>query len=252
MSSNTIVLITGASRGMGFGLSRVFLSRPRTTVIAGVRNPESTSSKDLADLPKGEDSKLIVVKIDSTSDVDAGTAIAHLKSSENISHLDIVVANAGLSIAIGPLAEVKPSQVAELIDVNALGPLRLAQATLPLLAKSPARPRFVLLGSMQGSTGGMEKYPLPMGAYGASKAAAHFLIRKLHFEHAKEGICIFAVDPGFVQTDMGNEGAKIFGLDEAIIRVDDAVNFVVNQIDSATREKTSGRFPCINGGETEW
>ncbi|KAI1407199.1 NAD(P)-binding protein [Hypoxylon sp. FL1857] len=252
MSLSTTVLITGASRGIGFGLSRVFLSRPRTIVIAGTRDPESIASKNLAGLPKGEDSKLIIVKIDSTSDTDAEETITHLESSENISHLDIVVANAGLSIAIGPLAEVKPSQLAELINVNALGPLRLAQATLPLLAKSPGRPRFVLLGSMQGSIGGMEKYPLPMGAYGASKAAAHFLVRKLHFEHAKEGICIFAVDPGFVQTEMGNEGARLFGLNEAIIKVDHAVNFVVDQIDSATREKTSGRFPCINGGETEW
>ncbi|KAI0883034.1 NAD(P)-binding protein [Annulohypoxylon maeteangense] len=206
----------------------------------------------------GRGSRLIIVKIDSTSDADARDAVAYLGSSENISHLDIVVANAGLSIAIGPLIKVKPGQLAELIDVNSLGPLRLAQATLPLLANAPARPRFVLLGSMQGSTGGMEKYPLPMGAYGASKAAAHFLVRKLHFELAEEGICVFAVDPGFVQTDMGNAGAKIFGMDEAVTKVDDAIDFVKDQdarhmqIDSATREKTSGRFPSIGGGETEW
>ncbi|KAI1133940.1 NAD(P)-binding protein [Hypoxylon sp. FL0543] len=207
-------------------------AQPRTTVIANVRDSESISSKILAGLPKDVDGKLIVAKIDSTPDTDAKRAIAHIKLSENMSHLDIVDANA------------------QLIDVNALGPLRLAQATLPLLAKSPSRPRFVLLGSMQGSTGGMAKYPLPTGAYGASQAAAHFLVRKLHFEHPKEGICIFAVDPGC--QEMGNGGAKIFGLDEAVIKVDEPVNLVVDQIDSATRETTYGRFPCINGGETEW
>ncbi|OTB08087.1 hypothetical protein M426DRAFT_317191 [Hypoxylon sp. CI-4A] len=252
MSSNTNILITGASRGMGLGIARVFLARERTTVIAGVRDPES-AAKNLDGLSKGEGSKLIVVKIDSTSDTDAEEAVAHLRASEGISHLDIVVANAGLATAIGPLATVKPSDVARMLDINALGPLRIAQATLPLLAKAPAKnPRFLLLGSMQGSITGVEKYTLPMGAYGASKAAAHYLVRKLHSEHAEEGICVFAADPGFVQTDMGNEGAKIFGLDKAVVELNDAVNFLVDQIDSATREKTSGRFPSLNGGETEW
>lgn len=253
MASNTNILIAGASRGMGFGIARVFLSRPRTTVVAGVRNPKS-ASKSLEALPKGENSKLILVRIDTTSDDDAKEAIAHLVSAENISHLDVVVASAGLSTttAIGPLAKVKPSDLAKLLDVNTLGPLRLAQATLPLLAKAPADPRFLLLGSMQGSIGGVEKYTLPMGAYGASKAAAHYLVRKLHYEHAEEGICFFAADPGFVQTDMGNEGANHFGMDEAVVKLDDAVNFLVDQIDTATREKTSGRFPSLNGGEIEW
>ncbi|KAI0381521.1 NAD(P)-binding protein [Hypomontagnella monticulosa] len=251
MNSNTNIFIAGASRGMGLGIARVFLSRPRTTVIAGVRNPES-ASKTLEAFPKGEHSKLIMVRIDTTSDDDVKEAIAHLVSAENISHLDVVVASAGYSTAIGPLAKVKPSDLAKLMDVNALGPLRLAQATLPLLAKAPVNPRFLLLGSRQGSIGGVEKYTDPLGAYGASKAAAHFLVRKLHYEHAEDRICFFAADPGFVQTDMGNEGAKHFGMDEAIVKLDDAVNFLVRQIDTATHEKSSGRFPSLNGGETEW
>ncbi|KAI1206798.1 uncharacterized protein F4807DRAFT_463202 [Annulohypoxylon truncatum] len=106
----------------------------------------------------------VVVKVDSTSD-DAREVVAYL--------------GLGKHVSFGHL-------------FATLAPLRLAQAILPLLANAPARLRFVLLGSMQGSTGGMRKYPLPLAIYGASKAAAHFLVRKLHFEHAEEGICIFA------------------------------------------------------------
>lgn len=50
---------------------------------------------------------------------------------------------------MGPLIKVQPGQT-----VNSLDPLRLAHATLPLLANAPANPSFVLLGSMQGFTGG--------------------------------------------------------------------------------------------------
>lgn len=42
----------------------------------------------------------------------------------------------------------------------------------------------------------MEKRPVPMSAYGVSKAAAHYLVRKIHFEN--EGLIAFALDPGSV------------------------------------------------------
>ncbi|KAI2463971.1 hypothetical protein F4781DRAFT_436895 [Annulohypoxylon bovei var. microspora] len=129
--------------------------------------PESISSKNLCiNLPRGRDSKLIVVKI-----VDAREVFAYLGASENISHLDIVVANAGLSFA---------------------APLRLSQATLLLLANTPARPYFVLLGSMQGSTGG---YGQISTSSGRLRCKPGFLVRRLHSEHAGEEICIFAIDP---------------------------------------------------------
>lgn len=46
----------------------------------------------------------------------------------------------------------------------------------------------------------------------------------------------------FMQTDMGNTGARHFGLEEAFVPVDDAADFVLGQIAQATREQTSGRF----------
>ncbi|KAI1452856.1 hypothetical protein F4805DRAFT_403184 [Annulohypoxylon moriforme] len=65
-----------------------------------------------------------------------------------------------------------------------------------------------------------------------------------------------ANDDSLVQTDMGNEGAKIFGMDEATVTVDDTIDFVKDQtpaICRSTRQlaKMSGRFPPIDGGETE-
>lgn len=55
-----------------------------------------------------------------------------------------------------------------------------------------------------------------------------------------------------VQTDMGNRGAEIFGLKEAPVTLQDSVKFQVSTIDGATREKTSGHFPCIKEGECPW
>ena len=60
------------------------------------------------------------------------------------------------------------------------------------------------------------------------------------------------VSHSFVQTDLGNAGARFFGMKEATTTIADATNYVVKTIDDATREKTSGHFPTIEGGDFAW
>jgi len=80
-------------------------------------------------------------------------------------------------------------------NINVNGPLALFQATLPLL-NSAKQPKIVTIGSSAGSVGGMEKRPMPNTTYGTSKAALHYLTRKMHFEH--ENLIAFPIDPGYV------------------------------------------------------
>lgn len=117
-----------------------------------------------------------------------------LQSEHKISKLDTVIVNAAIQNQVfAKMADVDPAQVQEHITINAVGSLVLFQAVLPLLQKA-SQPKFVVMGSSLGSIGGMEKMPFPMGAYGVSKAAVHYLVRKIHFEN--EGLIAFAVDPG--------------------------------------------------------
>jgi hypothetical protein len=99
--------------GIGKGLLSAYLSRPNHIVIAGLRDPTSASSKSLHDLPHGTNSKLIIVKIDSASDTDALAAMAILKSDHNITKLDIVTANAGISNYFGKAAATPAQQMFE-------------------------------------------------------------------------------------------------------------------------------------------
>ena len=185
---------SGSISGIGLGLLTTYLSRPNSTVIAGVRDPASSSSKALLEIPKSRGTTLIVVKIDNNIATDAKAAADALQSDHRISKLDTVVANAGVqNMVFTNLASVDPSQVQEHISINAVGTLVLFQALLPLLQKA-SQPKFVVLGSPMGSIGGIEKRPVPMGAYGISKAAAHYLVRKIHFEN--DDLIAFAIDPG--------------------------------------------------------
>jgi norsolorinic acid ketoreductase len=227
MSSQTVYFITGANRGIGNGLVQNFVSRPNTVVVATTRDPSSVSSKALSALPTGKGSKVIVVKLDASHETDAQTAVNELKSTYGITHLDTVIANAGIANYWGPTDTTPVGAFQDHFNINTIGTLTLFQATRPLLEKSSS-PKFVYISTVVGSIGDLEKWPLQGVSYGASKAAANYIIRKLHIEHPN--LTIFPIHPGWVQTDMGNDGAVANGLDEAPVTLKDSIDGLVSKV----------------------
>ncbi|KAL3457462.1 NAD(P)-binding protein [Aspergillus heterothallicus] len=244
-----IYLITGAARGIGRGLVSALLLRPNTTVIAAVRNPETTASKSLTTLPKSTTSTLITVKIDSQSPTDALTAVTALTSTHGLTHIDTVIANAGISTDYSPVRSVPLDVVKSHVEVNAYGPLALFQAVYPLLRKSD-QPVFVGVGSAMGTIGAMEQRPFPAGAYGPSKAMLHWIVRKIHFEEGR--FVSFVVDPGWVDTDMSDQAVKLLGVPKATQTVQQTVDGIVGIIDGATRESVGGQWRVWDGSQFPW
>lgn len=191
MPKNISYLITGANRGIGRGLVAAFLARPHTTVIAAVRDPEATDSQSLMHLRFPESSRLVAVKIDSLEEDDARNALAHLKSEQAISSIDVVIANAGVVQHLETALQTPAEAMRLHFNVNTVGPLMLFQASWPLL-QAAERPMFFVISSSVGSIEQME--PVPGLAYGVSKAAVNFMVRKLHFEH--DGLIAAAIHPG--------------------------------------------------------
>ena len=146
---STYVLITGASRGLGRELASLYLARPNYTVIAANRDPSSSQSLSLHDFPTGENTKLIIVKLDAASDTDAPAAIETLKTQHGIERLDIVIANAGIAYVWPKVEDVKIEDMRKHFEVNVLGVVRLWQATLGLLRKGND-PKWITLGSQSG------------------------------------------------------------------------------------------------------
>ena len=176
--------------GIGKGLLEIYLGRPSHTVIAAVRDPAGASS--LKSLKKGQDSTLIIVKIDSSSETDAAAAISTLQTQHSITHLDIVIANAGIGDANpSPVSTVSLARIHAHWQVNGLAPVILFQAVFPLLGKGA---KFVYTSSALATITGMELRPFSMSAYGSSKAFGNYFVRKIHFEN--EGLVAFAMDPG--------------------------------------------------------
>lgn len=121
---NTVVLVTGANRGLGQGLVARYLNSRNHTVVAAVRDPSHSTAKALATLPQAEGCRLIVVKIDVSVWEDAGKAIDAL-DSELVDHIDIIVANAGICTVLPSIAAVKEGDLRAHLETNTHGVVSL-------------------------------------------------------------------------------------------------------------------------------
>ena len=169
-----------------------------------------------AELPHGKGSKLVIVTLDSRSqDPDASpdgpdpasspsddtsAAIATIQNPpHNICRIDVVIANAAVAHSFAPVASMRLVNLLDHVAVNVWAPVRLFQAALPLLRRS-ATPKFVVVSSVAGSLGFMDRlmaiHQGPVAAYGASKAMVNFLVRRIHFEEPE--LTAFVIDPGLV------------------------------------------------------
>ena len=183
------VFITGAATGIGMALAHK-LDRENWRVFAGVHN----SSPDA--LVRGASERLTVVKMDVGDDEQVRTAEASIDEAVGTAGLQLLINNAAMTGAPGPVECVKLDEFKRVMDVNFWGPLRVTQAFLPLLRRS-GRARIVMV------TSASVYLTIPLGcAYPVSKSALAALTRHMRIELAPLGIEVTALEPGGVHTKM--------------------------------------------------
>ncbi|KAI1332113.1 Nor-1 [Xylariaceae sp. FL0255] len=248
--SPTTVLITGANRGLGRGLVEAYLSRPEHLVIASVRDTANASLKDIKPAPG---SRLVLVEISNVSETDPAVAVEAIRSA-GISSIDIVIANAAIANRFSRLEGVKMEDFKEFFQVNTFSVMRLFIAVYPLLkasADNNGTPKFIALSTVVSRITKLEENaPYMLGSYGASKAAVNYIVRRAHVEN--EWLQAFLLEPGTIQTDMGNSGSQFFGWPEAPVKVSDSVNGLLEVIDGSSHEATSGKFFSYLGEQHEF
>ncbi|WVQ75299.1 hypothetical protein IAR50_004915 [Cryptococcus sp. DSM 104548] len=231
-STDKTVLITGANRGIGLALCKHYLEKG-WTVVAAVR--------DLSKAPKLE-GKAVVVKIDSSSLTDALDAIEELKTKHNITHLDVVYANAGESPSAAKFANASLTELDSALVTNVRGPVALYQATRPLLRDDGT---FATFTSIVGSvTGDWISY---LGSYGVTKTALNFIIKGIHNEEPK--LKAIAIYPGWLDTDMGYKAAALAGIEAPPDTLSVNVVNIAKLVDEATKEQTSGLLWTHDGNK---
>jgi NAD(P)-dependent dehydrogenase (short-subunit alcohol dehydrogenase family) len=201
MLAHKIILITGANRGIGLGLVKQSLAAG-AQVIAGCRNP--TAATALHTLQHDYSNTLVITQLDVTSDTDITTA--YDTTTSNYPRLDAIINNVGVYSTPTLMKETRDN-INSVINVNATSAIMVTQTFAPLLKPTPGTRPTVLnitsgVGSFKGAT-----HPFA-GAYRLSKTAMNMATRLLSFELGPKGVTLVAVNPGWVDTDMGSAVSK--------------------------------------------
>ncbi|KAH6873947.1 hypothetical protein B0T10DRAFT_610904 [Thelonectria olida] len=243
------VLITGANRGIGRNLLKLYLNRPNTTAIAAVRDIGHPSVEEIRGLPVASGSRLITIKIDSASLTDPEDAVKALQSHYGFTKLDTVIANAGIGKDWNLVAKTPISEVEDHLRINSVGPFALYLAVRSLLLTS-SNPRFVVVSTTLGSIGLQNEMKIQDAAYGMSKAAVNFFVGKVH--HEEPTLIAFPIHPGWVSTDLGNAIAVTLGMKEAPNTQEQSADGIFKQVEKSTKADTSGRFITFEGENIPW
>jgi NAD(P)-dependent dehydrogenase (short-subunit alcohol dehydrogenase family) len=219
-------------------------------VVGSVRDSTSPVYEELKQLPAAEGTRLILVTIDSSKLEDPAKAVKAAEEA-GIDHIDIVIANAGTSPPPGPLETADLNEVVDAFTVNTMSPIALYQAAKPLFEKS-TKPIWISMSSAAASIGNAPVHQAHwLLGYGMSKAAMNFFTMIVH--GGQPNFIAYAIHPGLVQTDLGNTGARMQGMEIAPITLEDSCAKVMASADNATREKTSGKFlDIMTDGEFPW
>ncbi|KAL7619548.1 hypothetical protein AAE478_010088 [Parahypoxylon ruwenzoriense] len=110
--------------GIGNSLAWAYVARPNCTVLGSIRDDAALGVTELRAFPKGNGSRLLLVKIESFSPTDANNTVKEMKAA-GIDHIDILIPNTGVSPPVDPLEMVDPRVVASTFHINALGSLSL-------------------------------------------------------------------------------------------------------------------------------
>ncbi|MFQ3669844.1 MAG: SDR family oxidoreductase [Verrucomicrobiia bacterium] len=181
----SIVLVTGANRGIGRALVEVFLDRGAAKVYAAVRNPDSART-----LAERFGDRAPVLPLDVTRDE---TVLAAASAAADV---EVVVNNAGVLQGASALDARAIETLKVEMEVNVNGLLRIARAFAPVL-KANGGGALVQINSVAS----LRSFP-GFATYAASKAAAYSLTQALRQELAAQGTAVVSVHPGPIATDM--------------------------------------------------
>ena len=191
----SVVLITGASRGFGEAAARECAARGNL-VAATMRDPD----RDGKAVRQGFEERIATFALDVTDQESIGVAVAAVR--ERFGRIDVVVNNAGYGL-YGPLEDLSEDECRRQLDTNLLGPWRLQQAVLPTM-REQGWGKVVNVSSLSGQV------PRALrGMYAASKFAVEAMSEGLADEVAPFGVQVTVLQPGQYRSDWQTRGLDV-------------------------------------------
>ena len=176
---NSVVLVTGANRGLGQEFAKQALAAGARKVYAAARNPASITVPGV-----------IPVQLDVTNPAD----IARI--GQDYPDITLLINNAGVAETGGILLPEADQMLQRQLEVNVFGPLRLSQALAPVLAANGGGGIINVLSIASWITG-----PL-LATYSVTKSAAWSVTNALRHELQAQQTQVLGLHVGFIDTDL--------------------------------------------------
>jgi serine 3-dehydrogenase len=192
--AGTLILVTGASSGIGEACARRFAAEGARLVLWARRRDRL--ERLAAELPRPAAGRHQLAAVDVRDRAAVNRAAAELVAAGEVP--DVLINNAGLASGLAKLQEGDPDDWDRMIDTNVKGLLNVSRAILPHMV-TRRRGHIVNLGS----TAGHMTYPMG-NVYNATKFAVRALTEGMNLDVAGTPIRVSAVDPGFVETEFSD------------------------------------------------
>ena len=223
--TNKVVMITGASSGIGRGLALEIASRGGHLALLARR-------EDLLNEIAGEARNRNVKAIFATADVRDAKAVREAADQfrKELGPIDILIANAGIGTADHAVS-LTPEHAANVIGINVLGAINSVAAVLPEMVER-SHGRLVAISSLAAYRGLAKS-----AAYCASKAALSAYFESLRIDLRHTGVGVTIIHPGFIKTDLtaGREAKMPY-----LMELEEGVKKIVSAIE---KEKKIYAFP---------
>jgi len=182
MSNKKVVVVTGASSGIGEAVARL-LAQNGFQVFGGARNLHRAPS--IPGVPFGT--------VDVTDDTSVTNFVGWVLSEAG--KIDVLINNAGVSL-VGPVENTSTAEAQKVFDTNVFGPLRMIRAALPSMRAA----RSGLIINVSSVLGFL---PAPfMGLYASSKHALEGLSESLDHEIREFNVRVVLLEPTFTNTKL--------------------------------------------------
>lgn len=229
-----VIVITGASRGIGRHLVKAFLDEG-AYVVANY-NQSANGAKELLELAKDTPGECILVQADITVENDVKKLYKVVKT--RFGKVDVLINNAGI-IKDSPLRTLTITDWESVIDVNLKGTFLCCKYFSNIMVHQN-NGKIINISSIKGQKGSACQ-----SNYAASKAAVLALTKSLAIELGEYNIQVNAVCPGFIVTDMNKNNSK--KLQRAISESIFSTDFALSDLLSFIIFMSSQRFQGVSG-----
>jgi 3-oxoacyl-[acyl-carrier protein] reductase len=186
-----VAIVTGGSRGIGRAICEA-LAEHGARVVVGYASGEA-KAREVVSAIEAKGGQAEAFQVDVSNGAETEERIAGV--AKRLGRLDVLVANAGISID-GLLLRLRDEDFDRLLSVNLKGAVASSRAAIKVMMRARTG-RVILISSVVGESGNAGQT-----AYAASKAGLLGVAKSLAREYASRGITVNAITPGYIDTDM--------------------------------------------------